>query len=65
MYTAGTAFQVNYWEPYFEEVRSVLLSMQERDGSWPNETGPGAAFGTSMAVLILEIPYRYLPIFQR
>jgi hypothetical protein len=65
MYTAGTAFQVNYWEPYFEEVRSVLLAMQERDGSWPNDTGPGPAFGTSMAVLILEIPYRYLPIFQR
>jgi hypothetical protein len=65
MYTAGTAFQVNYWEPYFEEVRSVLLAMQEKDGSWPNATGPGPAFGTSMAVLILEIPYRYLPIFQR
>jgi len=65
MYTAGTAFQVNYWEPYFEEVRSELLSMQNPDGSWPNHTGPGPAFGTAMAVLILEIPYRYLPIFQR
>jgi hypothetical protein len=65
MYTAGTAFQVNYWEPYFEEVRGELLAMQNPDGSWPNHTGPGAAFGTAMAVLILEIPYRYLPIFQR
>jgi squalene cyclase len=65
MYTAGTAFQVNYWEPYFEEVRAELLSMQNPDGSWPNHTGPGPAFGTAMAVLILEIPYRYLPIFQR
>lgn len=65
MYTAGTAFQVNYWEPYFEEVRGELLAMQNPDGSWPNNTGPGPAFGTAMAVLILEIPYRYLPIFQR
>jgi len=65
MYTAGTSFQVNYWEPYFEEVRGELLSMQNPDGSWPNKSGPGPAFGTSMAVLILEIPYRYLPIFQR
>ncbi len=65
MYTAGTAFQVNYWEPYFEEVRSELLSMQLPDGSWPNHTGPGPTFGTAMAVLVLEIPYRYLPIFQR
>jgi len=65
MYTAGTAFQVNYWEPYFDDVRSELFDMQRADGSWPNDTGPGSAFGTAMAVLILEIPYRYLPIFQR
>ena len=62
MYTAGSP----YWEPYFEELRRVLLEMQsKRDGSWPNEVGPGPAFGTAVAVLILEIPYRFLPIFQR
>lgn len=61
MYTAGSP----YWEPYFEELRSKLLMMQNVDGSWPNETGPGPAFGTAVAVLILEIPYRFLPIFQR
>ncbi len=65
MYTAGSSPQINYWEPYFEEVRRELLAMQKSDGSWPNRVGPGPAFGTSMAVLILEIPYRYLPIFQR
>ena len=65
MYTAGTSYQINYWEPYFESVRSELLSMQNPDGSWPNRVGPGLPFGTAMAVLILEIPYRYLPIFQR
>jgi hypothetical protein len=62
MYTAGSP----YWEPYFEELRRVLLDMQDKkDGSWPNEVGPGPAFGTAVAVLILEIPYRFLPIFQR
>lgn len=65
MYTAGTSYQVNYWEPYFEEVRTILLRLQNGDGSWPNQVGPGPAFGTAMAVLVLEIPYRYLPIFQR
>src|SRR5262245_59541455 len=31
MYTAGTAFQVNYWEPYFEEVREIgRASCRER-----------------------------------
>lgn len=61
MYTAGSP----YWEPYFDKLRRVLLDMQRSDGTWPNETGPGPAFGTAMAVLILEIPYRFLPIFQR
>lgn len=61
MYTVGSP----YWEPYFEEVRSLLLDMQNEDGSWPNRTGPGEAFGTALGVLILEIPFRFLPIFQR
>ncbi len=61
MYTAGSP----YWEPYFEELRSVLLDIQRPDGSWPNDVGPGEAFGTAVGVLILEIPYRFLPIFQR
>jgi hypothetical protein len=62
MYTAGSP----YWEPYFDKLRETLLRTQDRqDGSWPNEVGPGPVFGTAMAVLILEIPYRFLPIFQR
>ncbi|MFN0243454.1 MAG: prenyltransferase/squalene oxidase repeat-containing protein [Planctomycetota bacterium] len=61
MYTAGSP----YWEPYFEELRRVLIEMQRADGSWPNDIGPGTPFGTAVAVLILEIPYRFLPIFQR
>ena len=61
MYTVGEP----YWQPYFEEVRELLLSMQNEDGSWPNRPGPGPAFGTALGVLILEIPFRFLPIFQR
>jgi len=61
MYTAGQ----DAWDSYFTVVREELLRMQESDGAWPNPTGPGRPFGTAMAVLILEIPYRFLPIFQR
>ncbi|MFO1009226.1 MAG: prenyltransferase/squalene oxidase repeat-containing protein [Planctomycetota bacterium] len=62
MYTAGSP----YWEPYFEKLRALLLQTQDpQDGSWPNQIGPGPAFGTAVGVLILEIPYRFLPIFQR
>ncbi|MDF1801162.1 MAG: terpene cyclase/mutase family protein, partial [Planctomycetota bacterium] len=61
MYMAGEP----YWTPYFKATRDELLAMQREDGSFPNNVGPGGAFGTAMGVLILEIPYRFLPIFQR
>ncbi|MFT5049021.1 MAG: squalene cyclase [Chlamydiales bacterium] len=61
MYTQGG----RDWENYFTKLRAFLLNMQESDGSWPNHEGPGSAFGTATAVLILEIPYCFLPIFQR
>ena len=53
------------WRRYFGEVKGRLLRMQRPDGSWPNEVGPGPAFGTAVATLILQIPLQYLPIFQR
>jgi prenyltransferase/squalene oxidase-like repeat protein len=61
MYTAGSS----EWDSYFRILREELLRAQDSDGSWPNEVGPGRPFGTAVAVLILEIPYRFLPIFQR
>ncbi len=61
MYTAGG----DGWLDYFTTVRDEILAMQNEDGSFPNGVGPGPAFGTAMGVLILEIPYRFLPIFQR
>ena len=61
MYTQGG----HHWQNYFTRLRDLLLRMQEPDGSWPNRSGPGQCFGTAMAVLVLEIPYCFLPIFQR
>lgn len=64
-YTYGNKFQGAVWTQYFERLRGVLLELQNEDGSFPNDVGPGIAFGTAAACLILEIPYRFLPIFQR
>ncbi|MAE28368.1 MAG: terpene cyclase/mutase family protein [Planctomycetota bacterium] len=61
MYTQGG----NAWRHYFTQLRETLLEMQEPEGSWPNQVGPGTAYGTATAVLILEIPFGFLPIFQR
>ena len=61
MYTQGG----RDWENYFTKLRGFLLRRQNADGSWRNSDGPGSAFSTAVGVLILEIPYCFLPIFQR
>ncbi|MHC5064767.1 MAG: prenyltransferase/squalene oxidase repeat-containing protein, partial [Planctomycetota bacterium] len=53
------------WLDYFPNIRDRLLRERRPDGSWPCNTGPGEAFATAIATLILQIPYQYLPIFQR
>jgi len=53
--------------PYWFAIRDHLLADQEPDGRWlnPEREGPGDAFGTAVACIILQIPKQYLPIFQR
>jgi squalene cyclase len=52
-----------YWNDYYPVVRNVLLKQQGSDGSWK---GYGQqAYATSMSLIILQVPYRYLPVLQR
>ena len=41
-----------------------LLSQQRRDGSWEGD-GVGSTYGTAIALTILQLPYAYVPIYQR
>ena len=59
-YMAGDA----YWDVYFPRTRDQLIAMQQADGSW-NGDFIGQVYGTSIAVIILQLPYKYLPVFQR
>lgn len=54
-----------YWQRWYPRIRDDLVVRQQPDGHWPNSVGPGVNFSTAMSALILQIPYRYLPIFQR
>ncbi|MFI5378023.1 MAG: prenyltransferase/squalene oxidase repeat-containing protein [Tepidisphaerales bacterium] len=62
MYQSGEA---NY-QAWYPKIRDALLSKQRPDGCWQNsEGGTTSVYSTSMAVLILGVPYRFLPIYQR
>jgi hypothetical protein len=62
MYQAGET----YYQEWYPHVRDALLTKQRDDGSW---TGGGSesdpCYATSMSILILGVPYRFLPIYQR
>lgn len=53
------------WFEYFPKIRERLLREKRLNGSWQCTVGPGDAFATAVATLILQIPFQYLPIFQR
>ncbi len=52
-----------YWERWYPRVRDEILKGQHPDGKWQDLVGPN--YATAMACVILQIPYRYLPIFER
>lgn len=65
-YGAQAMFQIGgeYWARYFTSIRDRLLSSQRADGGW-NGDEIGSTYGTAIAVMILCMPNRYLPVFQR
>ncbi len=52
------------WTDYYARMSKWLLSQQRRDGSWEGD-GVGTTYGTAIALIILQLPYAYLPIYQR
>jgi hypothetical protein len=53
-----------YWDKYFPPTRDQLIAMQSPDGSWQGD-GIGEVYGTAIATIILQLPFKFLPIFQR
>lgn len=56
------------WKNWYPDIAHTLLERQKTSGAergvFQSDRGP-EIWGTSMCVLILGIPYRYLPIYQR
>jgi hypothetical protein len=66
LYAAQAFYQAGdkYWDEYFPPTRDELVRLQKEDGSW-NADGIGPTFDTSVACIMLQLPYKFLPIYQR
>lgn len=56
-----------YWRKFWDHSKKDLVKKQSSDGGWKSEQESqqyGGAFGTACALIVLQIPYRYLPILQ-
>ena len=64
-YHAQAAFLAGgeHWAGHFPRAREEVLAGQGEDGAWASSHGE--AYGTGMALLVLQMPNRLLPIFQR
>ncbi len=60
MYLAGG----EPWARFWPATREELLRTQQPSGLW-TDPSIGTAYGTSMALIVLQMPKRYLPIFQK
>jgi hypothetical protein len=59
MFSAGG----DSWRTWYPAIRDELVVRQRPVGSWPGQAGDD--YGTAMALIILQVPNRTLPIFER
>lgn len=52
------------WREFYPKHRDELIKQQNPDGSWQGDFA-GHIYGTAIALLVLQLPYQYLPILQR
>jgi len=60
MYQAGA----RYYQDWYPQIRDRLVKTQSNNGRWRGGRGDDT-YSTGMAILILGVPYRFLPIYQR
>ncbi len=51
------------WNQWYPAIRDELVSKRLAQGYWNDSVG--SYYGTAMALIILQMPNNYLPIFQR
>jgi hypothetical protein len=64
LYAAEAMFQAGGedWRSWYAGMREELLKSQKPNGGWEDPRNLGEAYATASALLILQMPRRYLPI---
>ncbi len=65
-YYAAQAFWIRGgedWGQWYSAIRDELLNKQAAEGFWSDSIGN--EYGTAMALIVLQMPNNFLPIFQR
>jgi len=65
-YYAAQAFWIrggDDWNQWYPAIRDELVAKRSGQGYWMDSIGN--EYGTAMALIILQMPNNYLPIFQR
>lgn len=60
MYLAGG----EWWSDWWPAIRKQMLGSQLPEGAWRDHQ-IGDAYATAMSLIVLQMPKRYLPIFQK
>jgi hypothetical protein len=53
------------WSAYRAALFKTLKAAQAADGSWADQLGVGPAFGTALALIVLQLDNNYLPAFSK
>jgi hypothetical protein len=60
MYPVGD----KYWVPFYKKVVQVLAAIQKPDGEFPDENG-NQVYSTAFALLVLQAPQGFMPLYER
>lgn len=66
-YCSQAMFQAGgrHWREYFQWVSQHLMENQDSDGGWPESRQELRVQCTAMALIVLQLPHRLLPIHER
>jgi prenyltransferase beta subunit len=52
----------DFWTGWYTDIRDTLVKHQRTSGGW-DDAGFGEEYGAAMALIILQLPYNYVPVF--